>query len=1084
MSFVTSKRILAVLLLLCMVFGLLPAVAFADGETAEEPVLEEAAEAVVEEVIEPVDDIAALQAEAAVIDADAAPEAVAAPEAESYKLTFHPNYSGYVGPINHPSVTVAAGTAVDLAAHKYTRSYERNSDGTYSRFVQIGWSTSSVGSSEYDVAATYTMPAQDVELYAVWETLDQYHWEMSAKGPGQIKYQKYGAGYNSEVFLYQREGDDPVKLYVDGNRQAFPAVYSSFSPEADEGYIFDGWYVYNATDEEKLDVTVLTGQKIKSYKLTNDILEAGRNKIVANFIENDGSWASVKFLRSENGYEYYSQMVKIGSDTPDIGTPVYDNHYFLGWSPEVSKTVTGDVVYVAQWLEGPTAANTATNLYTIRCVSDVGLSDTHKEMSGSFGTFCTSNDDIAYDEARGVYTCSVSADRIGTLLGVGGSCFNVYAGQEHEAVDNPPVINLVWDASANQWKPDGEQVVEVTHKSGDEEITADDLKKLTKIICVVDYDNPDNYKSLDLLNGTYEIVYTPTTGNTRTAEVRITNFDTYASKLGFFYTPDWEHSLPDHNQDYYVFYMTRSLKTASTADQSTYYVWSDWNYDKLNTVFQSTGGVKHNENLYGKELMVSVPKVPTFLIRFVDGLEDEEIFRDYEYETEAPDGVGQLPYWDCDDPYAWSFENVGFNPDELQLPTGEIFYDWDPVLPDPDYEVTEDMTFTAVWDRLMDVVYLDGYEGEVLFGEQYFQNHDEMPPYWQEDGSEEPSREGYVFAGWKSIVDEEATGTMVDEATGYTVNVYEDEGYTSFAILLEAQWQLDADPIVAKAASLYLDGTIGLNFKVTLPDYVAESETAQAVFLYKGAEHPVSVQDAKRSGDYYVFTYRLTAAEFANSVGLKFVDGDDVLPFRASSGPLADNTLYYSGQRYSEALPASNSARKLIDMLHSYCHYAYLGLQRSEPDVLPSAIVTNPAVSSVTAADLEQYKNQITGSVTGLSPNAISLNLLSATEINIKLSLASDHSIDEYSFKLDGKAVMPVYRDNLYVITVHDIPAMDLDRNHTLVVTVGDETLEIQCCALGYCYTVLNGNLLTAEMQDTCRALYLYNQAANEYFDK
>ena len=147
MSFVTSKRILAVLLLLCMVFGLLPAVAFADGETAEEPVLEEAAEAVVEEVIEPVDDIAALQAEAAVIDADAAPEAVAAPEAESYKLTFHPNYSGYVGPITHPSVTVAAGTAVDLSSHKYARSFERNSDGTYSRFVQIGWSTSSVGSS-------------------------------------------------------------------------------------------------------------------------------------------------------------------------------------------------------------------------------------------------------------------------------------------------------------------------------------------------------------------------------------------------------------------------------------------------------------------------------------------------------------------------------------------------------------------------------------------------------------------------------------------------------------------------------------------------------------------------------------------------------------------------------------------------------------------------------------------------------------------------------------------------------------------------------------------------------------------------
>ena len=29
----------------------------------------------------------------------------------------------------------------------------------------------------------------------------------------------------------------------------------------------------------------------------------------------------------------------------------------------------------------------------------------------------------------------------------------------------------------------------------------------------------------------------------------------------------------------------------------------------------------------------------------------------------------------------------------------------------------------------------------------------------------------------------------------------------------------------------------------------------------------------------------------------------------------------------------------------------------------------------------------------------------------------------------------------------------------------------------------LNGSLLTADMRDTCRALYLYNQAAHEYFD-
>ena len=207
-----------------------------------------------------------------------------------------------------------------------------------------------------------------------------------------------------------------------------------------------------------------------------------------------------------------------------------------------------------------------------------------------------------------------------------------------------------------------------------------------------------------------------------------------------------------------------------------------------------------------------------------------------------------------------------------------------------------------------------------------------------------------------------------------------------------------------------------------------------------------------------------------------------MIPFYNSAGRLENDTLSYSGQRYSEVLPAGNRARALIDALHSYCHYAYYGLEYGEPNVAPDPKATTPDISSVTAASVEPYKNVVTGSVTGLSANAISLMLESATEINIKFKLQSGHSISEYSFKLDGKTVTPVYKGGLYIVTVRDIAAKDLDTRHTLVVTAGEEQLTISTCALSYCYSVLANNLLTTEMQNTCKALYLYNQAANAYF--
>ena len=43
--------------------------------------------------------------------------------------------------------------------------------------------------------------------------------------------------------------------------------------------------------------------------------------------------------------------LEAGDETPTIEEPTREYHSFTGWAPEVSPTVTGDVTYVAQWVE-------------------------------------------------------------------------------------------------------------------------------------------------------------------------------------------------------------------------------------------------------------------------------------------------------------------------------------------------------------------------------------------------------------------------------------------------------------------------------------------------------------------------------------------------------------------------------------------------------------------------------------------------------------------------------------------------------------------------------------------------------------
>ena len=67
----------------------------------------------------------------------------------------------------------------------------------------------------------------------------------------------------------------------------------------------------------------------------------------------------------EEIFEDQTYTIESGKATPAFnGTPVRDGYKFVGWSPAVTDTVTGNVTYTAQWEKVATPAETFTVTYT------------------------------------------------------------------------------------------------------------------------------------------------------------------------------------------------------------------------------------------------------------------------------------------------------------------------------------------------------------------------------------------------------------------------------------------------------------------------------------------------------------------------------------------------------------------------------------------------------------------------------------------------------------------------------------------------------------------------------------------------
>ena len=159
--------------------------------------------------------------------------------------------------------------------------------------------------------------------------------------------------------------------------------------------------------------------------------------------------------------------VKEGDATPAFeGTPTRTGYKFLGWNPEVAKTVTVNATYTAKWekvesVDKPTSRPSLSDRCYVRvqCVNtDAGHTLQHLDLlpSGGAGRYTvdTDKDGNVFIEKDGVWTYTITLNRAKFIESF---CASTHVNKAPHTDLNPDQVTKMswtWNAKQKKWKLD------------------------------------------------------------------------------------------------------------------------------------------------------------------------------------------------------------------------------------------------------------------------------------------------------------------------------------------------------------------------------------------------------------------------------------------------------------------------------------------------------------------------------------------------------------------------------------------------------------------------------------------------------
>ena len=293
--------------------------------------------------------------------------------------------------------------------------------------------------------------------------------------------------------------------------------------------------------------------------------------------------------------------------------------------------------------------------------------------------------------------------------------------------------------------------------------------------------------------------------------------------------------------------------------------------------------------------------------------------------------------------------------------------------------------------------------------------------------------------------------------------------------------------------ALTLSGNIGLKFYLELDDAVLNDNNAFMRFNLPNGISDVYVKDIKDTSHeeiegktYYIFRCEVNAMNMTYTVKAQMHVG-------TGENEKIGQEYAYSVKDYADYLVANSSgnaeytaAVPVIKAMLNYGAYSQIYFDHNT-DILANA---NPNtiseseknVSGVSASTINKPYSGDTNVFTGVTFEGVDLVLRSETILRLyfKNTTGKDITVTATNGTVEksGEDI---------VVSFANIKSFQLDNDFTVTLSDGNNTKEISYSPMTYCYNVLNrekDTVITDRLKDLVRSLYLYNQAANVYFNQ
>lgn len=286
--------------------------------------------------------------------------------------------------------------------------------------------------------------------------------------------------------------------------------------------------------------------------------------------------------------------------------------------------------------------------------------------------------------------------------------------------------------------------------------------------------------------------------------------------------------------------------------------------------------------------------------------------------------------------------------------------------------------------------------------------------------------------------------------------------------------------------SLLEDNNIGVNFYIQLPEGLSE-KARMHVTIPTGStvkEEDIYVSDAdERTVDektYKVFKCAVAAKEMTSRITAQIIDEQNELV-----GPV----YVYSVKEYADYLLGHQSvdayakAAPLVKAMLNYGAYSQIYFNQNTSDLANTGLTeADKDVSGVTAAQINKpyttAYDQTVEKGEAISFDLVALSLKSNTELVLYFSCKDKLKIEgeDPNVSISGSG-------NKQVVRISGIRPDKLGDDYSVMVSNSEGgTQYVKYCPLSYCYYVVLEERGTEELQNVCKALFLYYQAAVDYF--